>query len=193
VELGILSKEDASYRGHMARDMRATAEASRTGRPPQGARNMKGTFRTLLIVLAMATILATVTTGAAMGAKCGHGNNPNCSGGGTSGGGGTVNLVMVGDANADGLANYGDSVTFQVSTTATDKPLVEADCYQSGVRVYSHSAGFYPDYPWPDSQVFNLSSSIWTGGAADCTAQLYMSDGKGGFNTLATLSFPVAA
>jgi hypothetical protein len=156
---------------------------------------MKGTTRTFLIVLAMAAIVATVATSAAVAGKCDQGNNPHCSGGSGSGsgGGGTISLVLVNDANGDGLANYGDSVTFQVSTTATDKPLVEADCYQSGVRVYSHSAGFYPDYPWPDSQIFNLSSSVWTGGAADCTAQLYMSDGKGGFNTLATLSFPVAA
>jgi hypothetical protein len=35
VELGILSREPASYRGHVARDMRATAKASRTGRPPR--------------------------------------------------------------------------------------------------------------------------------------------------------------
>ncbi len=153
---------------------------------------MKGSTRTFVMVLAMAAF-ATVATSAAVAGKCDHGNNPHCSGGANGSGGGTVNLVMVNDANGDGLANFGDSVTFQVSTTATDKPLVEADCYQSGVRVYSHSAGFYPDYPWPDSQIFNLSSSVWMGGAADCTAQLYMSDGSGGFKTLATLSFPVAA
>jgi hypothetical protein len=152
---------------------------------------MKGSTRTFVILLAMAAFAA-VATSAAVAGKCDQGNNPHC-GGGSSNGGGTINLVMVNDANGDGLVNYGDSVTFQVSTTATDKPLVEADCYQSGVRVYSHSAGFYPDYPWPDSQIFNLSSSVWTGGAADCTAQLYMSDGSGGFKTLATLSFPVAA
>jgi hypothetical protein len=72
VEVGIPSREPASYRGVLARDMRAKAEASRTGRPPrEGARNMKGTSRTFLIVLAMATILATVATGAAMA-----GNSP---------------------------------------------------------------------------------------------------------------------
>jgi hypothetical protein len=43
VEVGISSRKPASYRGHVARDMRATAEASRTGRPPrEGAGNMKG-------------------------------------------------------------------------------------------------------------------------------------------------------
>ncbi len=115
VKVGIPSKEPPSYRGHVAREMRATAEASRRGRPPrEGARNMKGTTRTFLIVLAMATILATVTTGAALAGKCGHGNNPNCSGG-SGGGGGTGSLtgpVMVYDANGNGLPNYGDSVTF---------------------------------------------------------------------------------
>jgi hypothetical protein len=85
VELGIPSKEPASYRGHVARDMRAAAEASRTGRPPrEGARNMKATSRTFLIVLAMATILATVTTGAAVAGKssssCAVSPNPVASG-----------------------------------------------------------------------------------------------------------------
>src|SRR5436309_12521372 len=57
VEVGIPSEEPASYRGHLARDIRATVEASRKGRPPrEGARNMKGTTRTFVVALAMATI-----------------------------------------------------------------------------------------------------------------------------------------
>lgn len=85
VKVGIPSKELASYRGQVARDMRATAEASRPGRPPrEGARNMKATSRTFLIVLAMATILATVATGAAVAGKssssCAVSPNPVASG-----------------------------------------------------------------------------------------------------------------
>src|SRR5881396_539570 len=63
VEVGIPSREPASYRGHLARDIRATVEASRKGRPPrEGGKTMKGSTRTFVIALAMATILATVAT-----------------------------------------------------------------------------------------------------------------------------------
>jgi hypothetical protein len=84
-------------------------------------------------------------------------------------------------------------VTFSVSTTATDKPSVRLDCYQGGSLVYTHSAGFYPSYPWPQSQNYVLQSSAWTGGAADCTATLYYMNSKGTSVTLTTLSFPVYA
>jgi hypothetical protein len=61
-------------------------------------------------------------------------------------------------------------VTFNVSTTATDRPFVQLACFQGGTQVYSYQAGFYPDYRW--SLVFTLSSNAWTGGAAECTANL---------------------
>jgi len=65
--------------------MRATTEASQTGRPPrEGARKMKGTTRTFLLVLAIASILATVTTGAAVARRssssCAVSPNPVASG-----------------------------------------------------------------------------------------------------------------
>jgi hypothetical protein len=70
VEVGIRSGEPGSYRGHLARDIRATVEASRKGRPPrEGGKTMKGTTRTFVIALAMATILA--TTGAAVASSSG--------------------------------------------------------------------------------------------------------------------------
>ncbi len=85
VKVGIPTKEPASYRGHVTRDMRATTEASQTGRPPrEGARKMKGTTRTFLLVLAIASILATVTTGAAVARRssssCAVSPNPVASG-----------------------------------------------------------------------------------------------------------------
>ena len=154
---------------------------------------MKGTTRTLLIGLAMATILATVTTGAALAGKCDQGNNPHCAGSGGGGGGGTGSLtgpVMVYDANGNSLPNYGDSVTFNVSTSATDNPQVSLKCYQTGVLVLDGSAGFGANDPWAWAQIFTLATAAWTSGAANCTATLYYYNGHG-FSTLATLGFQV--
>jgi hypothetical protein len=145
---------------------------------------MKATSRTFLIVLAMATILATVATGGALAAKGGNGHASRT-------GSGTLTLVMVNDANADGQPSYGDTVTFNVSTTTTE-PHVSLQCYQGGVLVYGAASGFYADYPWPWTQFMTLSSSSWTGGPADCTATLYYFSGTK-VVTLATLDFPATA
>jgi hypothetical protein len=98
---------------------------------------------------------------------------------------------MVNDANADGQPSYGDTVTFNVSTTTTE-PHVSLQCYQGGVLVYGAASGFYADYPWPWTQFMTLSSSSWTGGPADCTATLYYFSGTK-VVTLATLDFPATA
>ncbi len=145
---------------------------------------MKGTSRTFLIVLAMATILATMTTGAAMAAKGGNGHTSRT-------GSGTFTLVMVNDANGNTQPDYGDSVTFSVSTTV-DEPHVGLKCYQSGALVYSAASGFYSGYPWPWTQIMTLSSASWTGGPADCTATLYYFSGAK-VVTLATLDFQANA
>ena len=81
--------------------------------------------------------------------------------------------------STDGQPHYGQNVTFTVSTTVTDRPYVRLDCYQNQVFVYSQWAGFYPDFPWPWLQTFPLSNSMWTSGAANCTATLYYNNGKG--------------
>ena len=106
------------------------------------------------------------------------------------GSGGSLGLVLL--DSTDGFAHYDQRVTFTVSTTATSQPTVKVQCLQGGTSVYRSSAGFYPDYPWPWAQTFTLSSTAWTGGAADCTATLYYYNGKS-YPTLATLSFHVAA
>ena len=138
--------------------------------------------RRFVIVLSLVSVFALGTSGAATAGKSadrkGHG-------------GGTLTLVLL--DSTDGVAHYGQDVTFTVATRATNKPLVQADCRQDGVLVYTHSAGFYPTYPWPESQTFGLHSAAWTGGAADCTAKLYASDGRGGFVTLTKIAFHVAA
>lgn len=102
----------------------------------------------------------------------------------------SLNLVLVN--STDGLAHYGQSVTFHVSTTATTEPNVSVSCYQGGTLVYSAESGFYPSYPWPGTQIFPLSSPSWTGGAASCTASLYYFAGRKTV-TLTTLDFQVYA
>jgi hypothetical protein len=148
-----------------------------------------------VIMVVMAALLLSGISGAAMAAKGGKGGGGTGGGGthGGKGGGGSGTLTLVVLNSADGVAHYGGDVTFTVSTTATPRPMVEATCSQTGTLVYSHSAGFFPEYLWPDAQIFQLSSGAWTGGAADCTAKLYMSDGNGGFSTLTTIGFQVAA
>jgi len=104
----------------------------------------------------------------------------------------TASLTLVLVNSTDGLAHYGQQVTFNVSTNATTQPNVSVDCYQNGALVYGAVAGFYAGYPWPWTQVFTLSSPSWTGGAASCTAALYYFSGKKTV-TLTTLNVPVSA
>jgi hypothetical protein len=112
-------------------------------------------------------------------------------GGGTKGGGkpataqGTIALVVL--DSTDGQAHHGQTVTFAVATSATDRPYVSLNCYQDGVWVLSGTAGFYPDYPWDQSFVL---ANDWFTGAGDCTAQLYSNDSRRS-TTLATMTFHV--
>ena len=98
---------------------------------------------------------------------------------------------MVSDQDGNGSPNWNDEVTFAVSTTATDRPWVRLDCYQSGRWVLVSDAGFFPEYPWAPN--FTLASGAWTSGAGDCSAQLYMVSSNGRSSTLATMSFHVDA
>ena len=110
----------------------------------------------------------------ALAAKGGGGGKP---GGGTGGTGG-LTLVMVTDANGNAAPNWGDQVTFNVSTTATTEPHVDLTCSQNGTVVLGATTGFYASYPWPWTQIMTLSSPSWTAGAADCTATLYYFSGS---------------
>jgi hypothetical protein len=107
-----------------------------------------------------------------------------------SGGASSVSVVMVNDVNRDGSANYGDTITFSVSSSATTQPYVELTCAQNGTVVYQHTAGIYPGYPW--SQNYVLSSNYWTSGGASCSAILEYNTRRG-TSTLATLDFAVNA
>jgi hypothetical protein len=113
--------------------------------------------------------------------------------GGSGGSGGNISLVMVYDANGNGLPNVGDKVTFAVSTSATTQPWVTLDCYAGGTLVYQASNGIFATSL---NQIFTLGSNSWTSGAASCTAYLqnWSSYSKHGTITnLASMSFNVGA
>ena len=126
----------------------------------------------------------------ARGSGGGGGKKPGSGGGGTSGGG-SLALVVSTDNNGDGLPNWNDTITFNVSTTATAEPTVELTCYQNGSLAYIAQGGFYDSYPWPWTKYMLLNSGAWTGGSADCTANLFPLGAKS--SVLATLRFTAGA
>src|SRR5215467_12500063 len=97
----------------------------RLGEPYERPRR-KG-LKTLAIVAA----LMAITILPAMAAKggAGGGGKGHNSGGTTGSGGGSITLApLVKDVNGNGLPNWGDTVTFTISTTATDQPWVYLKC-----------------------------------------------------------------
>jgi hypothetical protein len=112
------------------------------------------------------------------------GGKPPGGGGGTS----SLTLKMVTDGNGNGLPNWGDEVTFTISTSATTEPFVDLACYQNGTLVYGTTGGFFASYPWPWTKVMLLKSPSWQGGAAQCQAKLYYLSGRNNV-VLATASF----
>jgi hypothetical protein len=144
-------------------------------------RNAKLQLASLLAV--GACVVASASPAFAGGKAAGGTGKPTHSGGGSS----SLYLkdLTTGVDHATS-ARYGDSITFDVSTTQTAYPTVNVKCYQSGTLVFGASAGFYPSYMWPWAQVMTLSSTAWTGGSASCTAVL------SGSTTLVTLNFSVS-
>jgi hypothetical protein len=141
-----------------------------------------------LMALAEASLVALLVVGliagTAFAGKGGKGGGKPPTGSGSTAG--NLTLAMVEDLNGNTAPNWGDTITFQVATTATDRPFVGVKCYQ-GSLVYSGSVGYFDDYPWV--QTFRLSSSYWTGGAANCDARLYEMRSNGSTTTLGTMSF----
>ena len=131
----------------------------------------------------VALLIVGLLAGTALAGKGGGGGKP--GGGGTTGGG---SLVVV-DMDGDGVINYGDDVTFRLTTSAT-RPFVSVNCYQGGAWVYAASVGYFADYPW--DQWFTLATSSWPAGSGDCTAQLYTSRDGIRINVLGTTTFSVA-
>ena len=126
---------------------------------------------------------------AATDARSGGGGGK--GGGGTTGGSSSLTLVMWNDVNGDGAPNYNDTVTFNVSTTQTTAPIVAVDCYQGGTKVYWTQAAFYDGDPWPWTKYMLLQSTYWTGGAANCVANLQYQTNRGNV-TIKSISFDVA-
>jgi hypothetical protein len=139
----------------------------------------------LLGGLTVVALLLVAFSGVATAAK---GSGGKSAGGGTS----TISLApLVFDANGNGLPDYGDVVTFNVSTTATTQPYVNLECYQGGVLVLSGWDGYFAS-ALNTSWDFGLGSGAWQGGAADCTAWAGMYT-KRGWSTIASTSFHVNA
>jgi hypothetical protein len=139
----------------------------------------------IVLTVPITTLVLAVVVPVALAGKGKHGA-------GATSGSGSLAVAMVSDANQNGAPNWGDTIRFIVSTTATTEPHVNLKCSQNGVVVYGASTGYYASYPWPWTQNMTLSSQSWTGGAASCTATLSAYSGTS-VTTLATLSFPVAA
>jgi hypothetical protein len=116
------------------------------------------------------------------------GKNPGGGGGGSSSISGPV---MVADLNGNGLPNFGDTITFNESTTATSQPYVNVLCYQNGVQVMNSWNGFF-DQALNPTRNFGLYSPSWQSGAASCTAWLDMYT-KRGVAQLTSVSFQVGA
>jgi hypothetical protein len=103
---------------------------------------------------------------------------------------GTIAMRITTDNNADGLPNWGDTITYDVSTTATTAPSVKTSCVQNGAVVLYGDTSFYAGNPFAYTNFLALNSGIWTSGAGDCTATMYYNSGKK-VVTLNTLNFHV--
>jgi hypothetical protein len=142
----------------------------------------------MLFVLAFAAVGA-VAVWQSLAAPHNGGGKPK-PGGGT----GTISLVMVSDANSDGSPNFGDKVTFNVSTPSTIYPWVTLKCYVNGALVMQTSNGIFATSL---GQNFNLGPTpSWPSGPADCTATLQNWDNyskRGSITDITSMSFRVNA
>ena len=138
-----------------------------------------------LMALAEASLIALMVVGLIAGtAFAGKTSRP------PSGGGSSMTWNMVTDADSSGALTHGDTITFVLSTSAT-KPYVNVRCYQGTDFVYDAWAGYYAG-AWFE-KTFTLSSSSWTGGAADCVARLVTWSKNGREQTQATMSVAVGS
>jgi hypothetical protein len=98
----------------------------------------------------------------------------------------TTDFRLVVLDSTDSLPHWGNHVTFDFPTTVGDQPSVTLNCYQDGVWVLTGTRGFYAG---SYGQTFALNSMGWTGGAAECTAELFVTSSNGKATTLAMTSF----
>jgi hypothetical protein len=125
-----------------------------------------------LTILAAVVMLAASSVNYAQGQ--GKGKGPH-GGAATS----TLSLVNVTDPSRNVSPNYGDQVTFDVSTDQNWNQ-VSVICTQNSEVVFGAV--------WPNTSIVTLSSTKWVGGAAECSAVLIAFNGSRD-NVLASLSF----
>lgn len=111
----------------------------------------------------------------------------NGGGGRPAAGTGTISLVLM--ESTDGLPHFGQKVTFDVSTTATDSPYVHLTCSQAGSLVLESRQGFF-EHALGNEWFYLGPTPAWQGGDADCTAYLESYTRKG-WKVLASTSFHV--
>jgi len=145
-------------------------------------------MRRLLITVSALLLVMTLALTPALAGKGGQGKNDERGGGKKNSG--TLELVLL--DGSDGLANHYDLVTFDVSTSASDRPFVGVRCWQGTDWVYDGYVGFFDEYlfdPW-----LTLDSPYWSAGSsADCEARLFYYDRRGRQKVLNTLAFDVLA
>jgi hypothetical protein len=140
----------------------------------------------IALAAAFVPVLVLVPAALAKGKPGGGGS------GGTTGGSASITgPVMVVDNNGDGLANWGDTIRFNVSSSSST-PYVDLQCFQNGVMVAEGWRGYFDGSL--DTPNFALYAGGWTSGAADCTAYVDTPSGrKGGMTQLGSMSFHVNA
>jgi hypothetical protein len=149
----------------------------------------------VLAVLSLAVLALALVPAVGLAAKGGNGGGGHGGGkptGGGSTGSASISLAypLVYDANGNGAPNWRDTVSFNVSTTATTEPYVDLQCFQNGVLVAEGWRGYFDGSL--DTRNFGLYGGQWTGGAADCTAYVDMSTSRG-MQQLGSTTFHVDA
>jgi hypothetical protein len=142
-----------------------------------------------MISVAVAALVVSAISGAALAKGPGGGKGHHTTTGGT----GTISLVLL--DSTDGVAHFGQHVTFTVSTSATQYPWVDLQCFQNGGLVYRQDNGIFPTSL---TQIFTLGPTPnWQGGAADyCTATLQNWDSyskNGSITNITSIPVQVAA
>jgi hypothetical protein len=139
------------------------------------------------VLVPLATALALAFASAAF---AGNGAGPSKSSSSSISAPVVVSVATVSAAAATSGPNYGDIVTFNVSTTETANPYVNLKCYQTGTLVGEGWATFFAV---GTAGKFGLYSGPWSGGAADCTADLGLFTSNNRWKVLASTSFHVNA
>jgi len=132
----------------------------------------------LVLALAEAGLIALLVVGLAAGTAFA-----------ARGGGSGSSLTMVPLSSTDGTAHYGQRITFKVVTT-NQYPVVSVTCSQNGTMVFGDSHPIYWPNAWADPGICTLAPPAWTGGAADCRADLKASS-RNKIVTLASTTFHV--